>query len=126
MNSDEESETKTVGKYCGTKLPEPIHIPSNQVIVIFKTDVGVVQTGFRLEWYNDGCGGILSHPEGSFTTPRYPKSYPISTECNWTIQVEPGKHIELTFLDVDMETSDCAFDYIMVRIFPLKTTRKKI
>lgn len=85
-------------------------------MVIFKTDIGVTRSGFRLEWYNDGCGGILTHPEGSFTTPRYPKGYPISTECNWTIQVEPGRNIELTFLDVDMETPDCLFDYISVRI----------
>lgn len=94
-------------------------------MVIFKTDIGVTRSGFRLEWYNDGCGGILTHPEGSFTTPRYPKGYPISTECNWTVQVEPGRNIELTFLDVDMETPDCFFDYISVRISELKNDQLK-
>lgn len=85
-------------------------------MVIFKTDIGVANSGFRLEWFNDGCGGVLTHPEDSFTTPKYPKSYPLSTECNWTIRAEPGMNIELTFLDVDMETSDCSFDYILVSI----------
>lgn len=117
VNEDNEGEVKVFGKYCGNKLPDPIHIPSNHVMVIFKTDIGVSKSGFRLEWLNDGCGGILTHPEGSLSTPHYPKIYPVSTECNWTIQVEPGQNIELTFLDVDMESLECSFDYIIVCVY---------
>lgn len=116
VKGDEHGETKTVGRYCGNKVPDLIHVPSHKVSVHFRTDSGITFSGFRLEWLNDGCGGILTHPEGELTSPRYPNLYPISTECNWTIQAAPGYNIELTFVDVDMETVfvECAYDYILV------------
>lgn len=63
-----------------------------------------------------GCGGYLNKPEGSFTSPNYPKSYPRDTICLWTIEVDYGHLIEITFVDYDFEASlNCKQDGVIVR-----------
>ena len=43
------------------------------------------------------CGGDFTSESGSFTSPGYPNSYPIDTECVWTIMVPPGSRVQLSF-----------------------------
>lgn len=38
----------------------------------------------------EGCGGDLASLHGSFSSPSYPNSYPLSTECIWRITASPG------------------------------------
>lgn len=58
---------------------------------------------------------MLTHPKGEIMSPNYPKSYPPSVQCNWKIQVEYGKSIQITFSDLDIETNgNCAYDSINV------------
>lgn len=38
------------------------------------------------------CGGTLTSSEGYFATPGYPKKYASNMECEWTIQISPGKY----------------------------------
>lgn len=115
MDDNGDDMKKVYGRYCNTTVPDVINIKSNRVTVHFLSDISVSGSGFRLEWSNDGCGGILTKPEGTFSTPNYPRGYPYSTECNWTIQAEPGNRIRITFDDIDLESADCVFDYIHVR-----------
>lgn len=37
-----------------------------------------------------GCGGQFTSEHGSFSSPLYPSSYPLSTECIWTITASAG------------------------------------
>lgn len=64
-----------------------------------------------MEWYIEGCGGLLTHPEGIISSPNYPKRYEHVLECFWEINVEYGYNIEITITDLDIETNkDCDFD----------------
>nr|XP_040240535.2 cubilin homolog [Anopheles coluzzii] len=97
-------------RYCANK-PPPIVSMGRSIDLIFHTDSSGEQMGFRAEWSINGCGGLLTKPWGSFTSPNYPNQYPKETECHWTIRVEPGKRIELAVDDFHMETNDqCRFD----------------
>lgn len=63
----------------------------------------------------EGCGGHLHRPEGEFSSPNYPQSYPHNTQCQWIIEVEYGHLVEITFTDFDFEsTEDCVLDGLIV------------
>ena len=52
----------------------------------------------------------------NFTSPNYPKSYPVDSECIWTIGTAPGDTIELRFHDFHLEnTGTCRFDFVEIR-----------
>lgn len=74
--------------------------------------------GFHLEYEIQGCGGILNKPEGSFTSPNYPKPYPHGVLCQWVIEVEYGHLVEITFVDYDFESTEgCIADSVIVRLY---------
>lgn len=53
---------------------------------------------------------------GFFTTPNYPKPYPVSIQCQWTIATVPGDTIELKFEEFHLENSgSCAYDFVDIR-----------
>lgn len=82
----------------------------------FETDFSNADRGFHLEYESIGCGGLLMKPEGVFATPNYPHPYPHNTNCLWTIQVDYGHLIEITFQDFDFEATlgDCPQDGLWV------------
>lgn len=52
----------------------------------------------------------------NFTSPNYPKSYPVDSECIWTIVTTPEDTIELKFHDFHLEnTGACRFDFVEIR-----------
>jgi cubilin len=62
-----------------------------------------------------GCGGQLSDESGVITSPNYPGPYPSSTECIWTVQLAPGKRINVTIDDLNVEShSNCQYDVLEV------------
>ncbi|GFV64581.1 EGF-like repeat and discoidin I-like domain-containing protein 3 [Trichonephila clavipes] len=48
------------------------------------------------------CGNIKSTPQGEVSSPNYPNYYGQDKSCWWTIEPEPGKHIELNFIIYDL------------------------
>ncbi|GAB1597687.1 hypothetical protein Ahia01_000045300, partial [Argonauta hians] len=61
------------------------------------------------------CGGILSDEIGTITSPNYPNSYPNNIYCVWKIIGDEGRKINLTFVTIDVESSEnCSKDYIDV------------
>lgn len=79
----------------------------------FHTDASATGSGFRLEWYVEGCGGKLYHPEGTLSSPNYPKRYPHAVTCLWEITAEYGQKIEVFINDLDIEhSSSCEFDFL--------------
>jgi hypothetical protein len=64
-----------------------------------------------------GCGGNLKKPFGRFTSPGYPRGYPINTDCEWTITVDWGHSVELTVEDFSFENGpDCYRDSVTVSL----------
>ena len=58
---------------------------------------------FHIFFWKIGCGGRLSGPSGSFTSPLYPSPYHHNAECTWEIHVNRGSQIRLIFLDLGKE-----------------------
>ncbi|KFV56117.1 Membrane frizzled-related protein, partial [Tyto alba] len=55
--------------------------------------------------------GTLHGPEGSFSSPNYPGSYPPDTLCIWHIEVGSGLTIQLKMETFNVEgTASCLFD----------------
>ena len=66
-----------------------------------------------------GCGGrIRDKQSGEIKSPNYPNRYPPTTTCKWTINVEPGQSIEITFRNFELEYERrCPYDYVEVRTY---------
>ncbi|XP_043916230.1 cubilin-like [Protopterus annectens] len=106
-----------IGKYCGTAFPPPAQSTQKQMFIRFKTDASVTNFGFRAQYgmENAACGESLTEPQGSFSSPGHPTSYPHGTNCTWHISVQPGFVIRLTFNSFNLEFhTNCNFDYVEV------------
>lgn len=80
----------------------------------FHTDPAAVRSGFRLEWYNEGCGGRLTQKRGTLLSPNYPRRYDHDLICIWEIVVDYGYTTKFTVNDLEMERSDdCQFDSLI-------------
>lgn len=98
--------TTELAKICDSEnAPRKIHSSKHQVFVTFVTDSLLAFNGFRLEWLVDGCGGHLTRPFDSFTSPGYPSAYPENVECEWLIETDYSHSIELTIHDVGTRTT---------------------
>ena len=62
---------------------------------------------------------MLSGAKGSFISPGFPLTYPVSVTCTWIIEVREGHLVELTFPTFQLETSAtssfCTCDHVAVR-----------
>lgn len=62
-------------------------------------------------------GNDLTGDSGQIASPLYPRTYPNSANYRWTITVDGGAHIQIRFLDMDIEDAyDCYYDHLKVRI----------
>ncbi|XP_046746260.1 cubilin-like [Diprion similis] len=112
---DHNVSTKFINKYCGMELPPKIVSTQRQVFLQFYSDSYSASNGFRLEWIVNGCGGLLTSPQGTITSPGWPGPYPADIECLWHIVVDYSQSIELQLVKVDMEkTSECGADHLSV------------
>ncbi|XP_025061712.1 CUB and zona pellucida-like domain-containing protein 1 [Alligator sinensis] len=63
----------------------------------------------------EDCGGLLTSPEGTLTSPNYPKPHPEFTYCVWRIQTAENSKINLTFTDLFLELDpNCRFDFLAI------------
>uniref|UniRef100_A0A8C3JWY1 CUB and zona pellucida-like domain-containing protein 1 n=1 Tax=Calidris pygmaea TaxID=425635 RepID=A0A8C3JWY1_9CHAR len=70
---------------------------------------------FSPETRLENCGGQLTGPNGTFTSPNYPARYPEFTYCVWHIQTEKNSKINLQFQDFFLELDrNCQFDFMAV------------
>ncbi|CAJ1066153.1 membrane frizzled-related protein [Xyrichtys novacula] len=61
------------------------------------------------------CGGQKTGPHGYLSSPNHPKPYPHQQFCTWSVSVEEGHVITLSFKNFSLETQDvCEFDYVEV------------
>jgi len=73
------------------------------------------------------CGGQMTTPFGTITSPGYPRLYAHSRVCNWVIQVAPGRKVTLAFNHIDIERRPyCGDDYVEVRNNSITTIVKYI
>uniref|UniRef100_A0A671XF39 Cubilin n=1 Tax=Sparus aurata TaxID=8175 RepID=A0A671XF39_SPAAU len=104
-----------IGTFCGSTPPPANTTTSSALTLVFRSDSTVSMSGFQMMWYQNGCGGELSAPSGSFTSPDYPNRYPENRECIWYITTSAGSSITLTIHEFDVEFhQDCNYDVLEV------------
>ncbi|OXU20544.1 hypothetical protein TSAR_014165, partial [Trichomalopsis sarcophagae] len=103
QEGDNDEPNTQIMKKCGYEnevLPLKISSTQRQVFVSFISDRRRVAGGFRLEWYVDGCSKHFTKPSGYFTSPGFPQGdkFPHSSvSCQWLIEVDSDRSIELIF-----------------------------
>ncbi|XP_055632024.1 cubilin homolog [Toxorhynchites rutilus septentrionalis] len=109
-----EDERSLSTRYCN-QMPAKMTSKGSSVQIAFHTDASSEKSGFRLEWHINGCGGILTKPNGFFSSPNYPNEYPANTQCHWTLSMPPGYRIELAIYNFNMESSgQCRYDGLTI------------
>ncbi|XP_029134023.2 cubilin [Labrus bergylta] len=104
-----------IGTYCGYNPPPANGTTSSALTVVFRSDSSVSLSGFQMMWSQNGCGGELSGPSGSFNSPGYPNRYPENRECIWYITASYGSSLTITIHEFDVEFhQDCSYDVLEV------------
>nr|DBA29751.1 TPA: hypothetical protein GDO54_005811 [Pyxicephalus adspersus] len=123
FNGHSES-SQRLARICGTFRPGAIMSTGPQMMLEMGSDEETGGRGF-LAWYSAGaptpsenlfCGERLEKPQGSITSPNWPKTnYPGGISCSWHIVAPKHQVIELSFGKFDVEDdSYCRYDYVAV------------
>ncbi|XP_078662748.1 transmembrane protease serine 3-like [Branchiostoma floridae x Branchiostoma belcheri] len=57
------------------------------------------------------CGGDLTAPSGTFTSPNYPSNYPDTSDCKWRIMPPSGGPVTLQFQELQTENG---YDHVSI------------
>ncbi|XP_017095248.2 cubilin homolog [Drosophila bipectinata] len=92
--------------------------PAN--LVVPANNVRILSKGIRLQAeyssLENTCGGNITLPRSSLSSPNYPDSYPPNVECIWAIETKPGNALEVTFESLDIVRSEhCNEDFLELR-----------
>nr|XP_044997647.1 deleted in malignant brain tumors 1 protein-like [Jaculus jaculus] len=64
---------------------------------------------------SSSCGGVISSPSGSFSSPHYPENYPTDIQCVWEIHVDKKSRIELVIPNLNLEDIlGCPYDSVEI------------
>ncbi|XP_073416684.1 procollagen C-endopeptidase enhancer 1 isoform X2 [Dendrobates tinctorius] len=116
--------SQRLARVCGTFRPGALMSTGPQMMLEMVSDEGTGGRGF-LVWYsaeapqlsdNLLCGGKFEKPQGSITSPNWPKNnYPSGVSCSWHIVALKDQVVELSFGKFDIEEdSYCRYDYLAV------------
>jgi len=85
----------------------------NKMSVVFHSDDSVVHKGFSATWK---AVEVASKPIfGEIQSPNYPEYYDNNKHVNFSLEVDSGSIIKLSFTDFDIEPhSKCSCDYVQV------------
>ena len=115
VHNGPETSSPLLATVCGHILPPLMVSHSNQLTIVFLTDSNKQTKGFKLKFDTalTGCGGTITTPTGSLSSPNYPSHYSNALECNYLIFVAKGSIINLNFIEIDIEPQDiCQYDYV--------------
>ncbi|XP_037045819.1 tolloid-like protein 1 [Bradysia coprophila] len=112
------SDSFTLGRFCGHKLPHPILAASNEMFMVFISDASVQRGGFAAT-HSTVCGGHLiatSQVQHLYSHANYGESnYDNNADCEWVIEADLGGNVQLTFETFDIEDQiTCSYDYVEV------------
>ncbi|XP_045763527.1 cubilin homolog [Maniola jurtina] len=111
------SDSRLVGKFCGVVHPKAYTSSTNSLFILFHSDHTMGSDGFKIT-YESVCLHTVVGDSGVIKSPNYPMFYPKHTMCEYIISTTPGKFIQLTFQDFDIEDSryyNCTYDYVEIR-----------
>ncbi|XP_039305004.1 cubilin isoform X2 [Solenopsis invicta] len=106
VESDNNSEIRTIGTYCGLEQPDIIESSTNEVYVYFNSDGRelVSYKGFSLNFTSsqETCGGALTSFNGIIKSPGYPNPRKRTRHCDWKITLPIGFQVVVDILDIDI------------------------
>ncbi|KAK3090758.1 hypothetical protein FSP39_014380 [Pinctada imbricata] len=108
--------SRSLGKFCGSKLPHPIESSTNQMYMVFYSDASVQRKGFHAT-HKTVCGGRLlasDTPQYLYSHAKYgDQHYDNKMECEWRIAAKGGKRVKFYFVSFEIEDeSDCGYDHV--------------
>ena len=119
-----------LGRFCGHVIPEPIHSSGNIITIVFNPQ-DYFEGRFSLYWDavstrppttstdvaidNSTClHRVELSPSSSLivTSPGYPFGYAGNINCTWLVTTEPGHHMSVDVLDINIEgrNDTCRYD----------------
>jgi len=105
-----DSDQRQMMKKCGSSKPEKVISSANSLTVRFHSDSSVTMKGFKATWKQ-----VTVSSGGTIKTPNYPAVYPSNQDKTWTLEVEEGKKVMLTFESFDLEPNDsCGYDFVQI------------
>ncbi|NWX50478.1 CUZD1 protein, partial [Steatornis caripensis] len=117
------TDSPLLGQVCSDTDAVPVLQSSSDSLTLLITTNSVAFTRnffffyyfFSPETKTENCGGQLTGPNGTFTSPNYPATYPAFTYCVWHIQTPKNTKINLQFQDFFLELDqNCQFDFTAV------------
>ncbi|XP_057689015.1 bone morphogenetic protein 1a isoform X2 [Corythoichthys intestinalis] len=111
-----DGKAQTLGRFCGTKKPQPITSSGNKLFIRFFSDSSVQKKGFEAS-HTAECGGRLKaevKTKDLFSHAQFgDNNYPGASDCQWVISAEKGYGVELIFQTFEIEEeADCGYDYM--------------
>ncbi|NXC44286.1 CUZD1 protein, partial [Penelope pileata] len=125
------SNSSLLGQVCSSTDAVPVfQSSSNSLTFLITTNSVAFARNFFVFYYFfspestiQNCGGSLTGPNGTFTSPNYPAAYPEFTYCVWHIQTATNSKITLEFQDFFLELDqNCQFDFVAVYDGPTTNT----
>ncbi|XP_022107899.1 cubilin-like isoform X2 [Acanthaster planci] len=120
------SQAPLIGYYCGSSVPSPITLSTNQAYFRFYTDSSITYSGFSFNYssVDPVCGGTFNatNTPQTITSPNYPSNYPHNIRCTWYIgaPVDTHDHVRIRVNMFDVEDhSNCLYDYLEFRDYPI-------
>ncbi|CAI9720654.1 Hypothetical predicted protein [Octopus vulgaris] len=111
VRNGDQANSPLLGKFCGRTLPSRLTSSNSALRLRFVTDSSVVKLGFRVEYFQTGCGGNYVIQDGSFTSPNYPHNYPHNSNCDWLITPKRGHFVKIQFVDFHIN-GNCSSNYL--------------
>ncbi|XP_062913270.1 bone morphogenetic protein 1-like [Mobula hypostoma] len=111
-----DAKAKVIGRFCGSKKPEPQISTLNRMFIKFFSDNSVQKKGFEAT-HSSECGGKLKaevKTKDLYSHSQFgDNNYPGGADCQWVVQAEEGYGVELIFQTFEIEEeADCGYDYM--------------
>ncbi|XP_072917600.1 bone morphogenetic protein 1-like [Hemitrygon akajei] len=111
-----DAKAKVIGRFCGSKKPEPQISTLNRMFIKFFSDNSVQKKGFEAT-HSSECGGKLKaevKTKDLYSHSQFgDNNYPGGADCQWVVQAEEGYGVELIFQTFEIEEEvDCGYDYM--------------
>jgi len=113
-------------RHCGNEYEKQIVAKSPRFRIIFSSDEKNQFKGFKLKFYfslinispfitsTQLCGfSNITGEGGLISSPNYPKIFPLTIECAWTITVDKDKKILINFKDLNFN-EPCSSSYVHI------------
>ncbi|KAL7745333.1 hypothetical protein ACLKA6_015352 [Drosophila palustris] len=109
-----------LGPYCGGHSPPAEYVSKTNMLIIHMNVIGNAGRGVKFSYQSmplssSQCGGVYTKEGQHIRPPLTPDGqYHNDLTCSWIIMAPPGRAILLHWLSMNMESSECSYDFVEV------------